>query len=376
MLTGQLPFQGKDAVSTLVAVVSHEPAPPARLAPEVPAGLSDLVMRLLAKEADRRPTSAAEVAEMLRAPDLPRRKSVPRSWRKVGRSRTLMLLAVGLPALGLLVWWLTTAFLRPETANGTVVRSDDLDRGTAAKALDPDRVAAEWVLFIGGVVRVNGQDREIRVAADLPEESFRLTVVTLEGNKRVSDAGLACFKGCTNLAVLQLAGTPVGDAGLLHFRGCTNLACLGLDGTQVGDTGLAHFRECRHLQQLNLGGTKVSDAGLAHFKECWKLTHLWLSGTQISDAGLVHFQGCRDLKKLNLQSTQVSDAGMVHFKDCRALTHLWLNGTQVGNTGLAHFKDCTNLRQLSLSGTQVSEEVWLTSRAARIWCTSSCKARR
>src|SRR5262249_1058709 len=46
MCTGQLPFKGADTVSTLIAVATTEPAPPMKLNPEVPAGLSDLVMKL------------------------------------------------------------------------------------------------------------------------------------------------------------------------------------------------------------------------------------------------------------------------------------------------------------------------------------------
>ena len=47
---------------------------------------------------------------------------------------------------------------------------------------DADRKAAEWVLSIGGMVRVNGQDREIKAAADLPKEAYRLTGVQLHEN--------------------------------------------------------------------------------------------------------------------------------------------------------------------------------------------------
>jgi serine/threonine protein kinase len=65
MCTGQAPFKGSDAISTLVSVSADDPPPPARLA-AVPPALSDLVMRLLAKDRDQRPASAAEVAEALR----------------------------------------------------------------------------------------------------------------------------------------------------------------------------------------------------------------------------------------------------------------------------------------------------------------------
>jgi serine/threonine protein kinase len=65
MLTGQQPFQGKDIMATLLAVASHQPAPPARLDAGVPRELSELVMRLLEKAPARRPASAGEVAQAL-----------------------------------------------------------------------------------------------------------------------------------------------------------------------------------------------------------------------------------------------------------------------------------------------------------------------
>jgi hypothetical protein len=69
LCTGKLPFHGTDPVATLVAVAMDDPAPPAQANPEVPAGLSDLVMKLLAKDRARRLGSAQEVVEALRDPE-------------------------------------------------------------------------------------------------------------------------------------------------------------------------------------------------------------------------------------------------------------------------------------------------------------------
>src|SRR5207253_3063536 len=63
--TGRPPFKGADTVSTLMAVATHQPAPPDRVRPDVPAGLSDLVMHLLEKKPEERPGSAKEVARAL-----------------------------------------------------------------------------------------------------------------------------------------------------------------------------------------------------------------------------------------------------------------------------------------------------------------------
>jgi serine/threonine protein kinase len=67
MTTGAEPFQGTTAINTLVAVAHDNPMPPCEVNPEVPPALSDLVMRLLAKDPADRPASARAVAEALAA---------------------------------------------------------------------------------------------------------------------------------------------------------------------------------------------------------------------------------------------------------------------------------------------------------------------
>jgi serine/threonine protein kinase len=65
MATGELPFKGADAVSQLLAVTSETPPHPATLNPDLPPELADLIVRLLEKEADRRPASAKDVQRVL-----------------------------------------------------------------------------------------------------------------------------------------------------------------------------------------------------------------------------------------------------------------------------------------------------------------------
>jgi serine/threonine protein kinase len=67
LCTGDLPFRGKDSVGTLLALVTQEPRPPHVLQPATPRALSDLIVKLLAKDpADRFP-SAQTVVEKLAA---------------------------------------------------------------------------------------------------------------------------------------------------------------------------------------------------------------------------------------------------------------------------------------------------------------------
>jgi hypothetical protein len=230
------------------------------------------------------------------------------------------------------------------------------DNATASG--DPDRGAAEWVLSIGGTIKINenGSEREIKSGGDLSRGTFELTVADLDRNPKLTDAGLACFKDCKNLTALNLNNTQVSDAGLAYFKDCKHLTTLALGGaTNVTNAGLACFKDCKNLTSLWLDGcAKVSDSGLAHFKDCKHFTFLGLHGTQATDAGLAYFKDCKNLTSLEA-GTQVSDSGLAYFKDCRKLSVLSLNGNvKVTNDGLACFKD-KNITDLNVGWTQVTD---------------------
>jgi serine/threonine protein kinase/Leucine-rich repeat (LRR) protein/DNA-directed RNA polymerase subunit RPC12/RpoP len=65
--TGELPFQGKDALSMVLALATQEPRPPHELNQDLPPELSRMIMRLLEKNAAARPASARAVVEALQA---------------------------------------------------------------------------------------------------------------------------------------------------------------------------------------------------------------------------------------------------------------------------------------------------------------------
>ncbi len=64
-LTGTPPFEGTNMVALIAKVLSTAPTPITTRAPEVPPALGALVMRLLAKSPDERPSSASELMELL-----------------------------------------------------------------------------------------------------------------------------------------------------------------------------------------------------------------------------------------------------------------------------------------------------------------------
>lgn len=67
LLTGQVPFTGKNQLQILDQIRTRPPTPPSSLHPNLPAGLEALCLRCLEKEARDRPVSALELAEDLLA---------------------------------------------------------------------------------------------------------------------------------------------------------------------------------------------------------------------------------------------------------------------------------------------------------------------
>ncbi|HWB79925.1 MAG TPA: serine/threonine-protein kinase [Nannocystaceae bacterium] len=87
-LTGKNAFGGPTVAATLLMVASEQPAPIHSLAPDVPDGLVDIVMKCLAKEPSDRYADVAALDDALAPFDAPRRDLDP--WQRVlGRSAVL-----------------------------------------------------------------------------------------------------------------------------------------------------------------------------------------------------------------------------------------------------------------------------------------------
>ena len=76
--------------------------------------------------------------------------------------------------------------------------------------------------------------------------------IDLEDTK-VTDAGLECLMGLSNLDWLNLSGTAVTDGGLKHLEGLSKLTSLDLEGISVTDAGIEHLKGLDNLQSLSRG---------------------------------------------------------------------------------------------------------------------------
>ena len=229
-----------------------------------------------------------------------------------------------------------------------------------------EQKAAEWVLSLGGKIRIfsAGQLVEIAATKDLPREDWQLIEVNLGGiyeneggNPNVTDVGLAHLRGLPNLTALGLNGTLVTDAGLEHLQALPNLRSLGLNDTAVSDAGLAHLKNLTKLRNLHLtSDQRVTGTGLRHLQGLANLIELHLSCSRLDDAGLEFVKMMKNLRVLSIGSTRVTNAGLNHLKDLSSLTEIILDHNQVSDDGLAHLKNLSQLNNLGLIGAKVSDD--------------------
>ena len=116
MITGKRPFSGKTEVTAINAILSEAPTPLLKGRPDCPELVEDLVLALLSKDREDRPTTAAVVAQRLSdlqfsfdstkpLSDLKRFRKKETGWSRLKRGRRLLIAwVVGILAAILLAW--------------------------------------------------------------------------------------------------------------------------------------------------------------------------------------------------------------------------------------------------------------------------------
>jgi hypothetical protein len=95
-----------------------------------------------------------------------------------------------------------------------------------ARAEPLDRKVAEWVLLMGGTVRLEGQAERVREIADLPMDDFRLELIDLVGTN-ILPPDLQRLIGLKSLRTLNLPGpmwNPSAGASIDYSRDLRHLA--------------------------------------------------------------------------------------------------------------------------------------------------------
>ena len=165
------------------------------------------------------------------------------------------------------------------------------------------------------LARLGSQKGEIEAdEAAMIGKVFQLNDLTA---RDLSDVGLACVAGRTDIISLNLRDTKITDAGLMHLTTLSGLKRLHLERTAISDDGIEHLAGLKNLEYLNLYATKITDASLGYLKELESLIHLFIWETDISDDGARRLQtalpnlkitGGVDLDKIAAEAAKKANA--------------------------------------------------------------------
>lgn len=331
MCGGRLPFEAPSTMAVLMALGTEDPPPLQELNPAVPAPLAGLIHQMLAKQPNARPQSAAEVAKRVRAlseglapagPVIPPRSAAHESRsrrRRFAPAAVALLVVIAVAAILIVRNWNgseTTANAAgeatpPPADNTKVIRSIATPTPSAIDD-DNERKAAEWVLSMGGIVRLGNDDHDTTAIAALPKERFTLSAVVLSGTA-TTDAALVNLGELKALLSLRLDHTNVTDAGLAQIKRFKTLKNLMI-GPGISDKGLVHLDGMTSLRRIFIErANQITNKGLARIKGLRDLSQLSIIGAKVNDDGLVHLQGLTQLKALDVRNTRVTQKGVESF---------------------------------------------------------------
>ncbi len=274
------------------------------------------------------------------------------------------------------------AILRRLVGENIFANVDGIDLGNQDLEQLPDgsleNLAAldtlECIWLWGSAVR----DRDLATIGRLA----RLKHLALGGCTNISDAGLKQLSRLTQLEQLDLRETAISGAGLAHFKACHRLGVLdvsyvpitkagakalgelasirtlraeGHAGAVAGDEIMASCGRMRHLRFLWMWYQPVTDEGLRQLRGMPRLEVLYLSGARVTGDGLAHIATIRELAVLHLANCKITGAGLRHLGSLRKLETLELQGDPITDDDLDYLHSLPRLSILELQGTAITD---------------------
>lgn len=209
------------------------------------------------------------------------------------------------------------------------------------KSVDGERRAAEWVLNVGGPVRVvvDGVPHSIKKGGQLPPGELKLIEISLDKAEKATDDGIEYLRRLRGLSNVRNFSVGQGSS-IWRYEFLADMPNLEeLEFTIARDEDLVYLKGLTKLKVLYLGSEG------------------FLPRPGVSGAALESLRGLKQLERLFLDHlTTIDDAGLQHLKGLPALEQLGLRNTNVTNVGLEHLKGLSNLDILYVQGTKVTED--------------------
>jgi Leucine-rich repeat (LRR) protein len=169
--------------------------------------------------------------------------------------------------------------------------------------------------------------------------SLGLTKLTLGGEGKVSDQGLAPLATLTKLAHLQIPTAGLTDSAFAHLAGLTAIESLTLQGSKITGARLGVFCPLTRLSYLNLAGSLFDDDACRLLPQFPKLQFLDLSHTKITDAGLNSIAKISALRSLEVNDTAITDHGFAKLAGHKTRSSIEAQNTSVTEEAVAKLQE-------------------------------------
>ena len=374
LLTGRLPFEGRDPTELRRAILVAEPRPLRSLNAAVPGKLERICLKALAKEPGRRYSAAKEFAADLQSiADAHKHRWFRRALAAIA---ALIIILVG-------VWYLwhdhgqQAPAQRPPSAEEMVAGLRKWAKSHPPQPVEPDRTGEKVLAEAMSRIREITSPQIGKAAATPSEDTARPDsenvrkstnppTLSKPGNERGRPMAFPTFN-----TTLDLTGKTLTESDYEAIGRYLLLRRLILANTATTDAHLSHLGHVPGLEYLDLSGTQVTDAGLKAIANLPMLSHLVLARTGITDVGLKEISPLR-LRTLQLGGTKITDAGLASLCDRYGvggyLRELDIRNMAISDAALTHLKRLTRLESLRVDGTRITERGMGELRAAIPGC--------
>lgn len=396
MVTGETPFQGQSPLQILRSTERDQPKPPEELRSDVPSELSSLILQLLAKKPEDRPSSAEEVINALREIETtPKQRTIstlpnteacdtPSTSRWGGRFG-LFIVVLALVMSPLACFFDATVIHFVTDKGELVIETDAQDievtiRGDHAVVRDKVN-GRSFVLTAGNYeveVREEG-DGGIRFATKKfaitrgGKETFRASPVLPpkedaplpykeDATPEELDRILAKHLFPLGIRSIEVA---VGNENPILIRTLSELPQEPFRVRYFDSWGVAALNdrtvepvlqwiERRDIDHLRFHGNPISDETVRKLVKCPSIKKLYIGATEITPACLSEIATRTDLTELGIYERPFTDGDIEKIRGLTSLEKLSAQRTNLTDAGLIHLRDMKRLHVLDLSGCDVT----------------------
>lgn len=322
--TGVLPFDGSTTLAVLSALAMDDPKPPSEYRPDLAPAFADLILKLLAKDRNKRPPTAREVAQAVAGIENPTAE-LPTMRPPAKSRRAALLFAAGAVVLAILVP--IGILFRPDSSQPEPTTTPPPPTTSKPSAA----VTPEWIQSVRAM-RPDGQLAAVRVKLQElnPEFDGRFDHRVMQNKivdlgftaDRVQD--LSPVQALDGLEYLNLKCNYKVDCRLTNLKPLADMKLkrLDVDGSQVSD--LTPLRDLPALEHLSIRNTPVRNLEALRGVP---LKILYIDSTIIEDLG--------PLKDSPLLMIVLNDTPVTTLEPLRGmrLQHIAFNQTKIVDLG-------------------------------------------